>query len=883
MGMIDGFVAGQRWVVDTEPELGLGIVTAVQTRTVTLFFAGAESERNYAVSEAPLTRIQFSVDDEIQLASGETALVLAALEEDGLMFYKTADGVVPETQLAYEISLQQPLMRLLTGQLDNPKWFFFRRQLDQAMGRTWQSRLGGLLGARANLIPHQLYVAWMACEREQVRVLLADEVGLGKTIEAGMILNRLLKFERIQRALILVPDALQVQWLVELVRKFSLTPVLYQEEEHDFELGQIHIVPHSAIESASERLLTAEFDITLVDEAHHLQPGSDAFTCLSHLATLCDHLVLLTATPEQLGAESHFARLQLLDPAKFKSLGELQAEEEHYQVLNQQIRQLPKGREALLENYQLDASSSDEEVIDQLLDVHGVGRVMFRNVRSAVKGFPQRIAHPHIIPADDWQTRFEWLAQWIKKQGEEKILVICHHIEDVKACENYLWQKHGIDVALFHEEQNLIDRDRAAAYFADPDEGAQILVCSEIGSEGRNFQFSCHLVCLDLPEHPDLLEQRIGRLDRIGQSRDVNVHVPYAEESRSALQWLWFHQVLHCVEQQNHAAGQVHDEILQQLAEGEDLFSQSVLTEARIASSRERVDSLQQQIQAGRDALLEMNSCRQPFADELCDQIALFEQETPQALVEMASDLFNFHFEGSQPGIFTLVPSDKMLIPSLPGLPPEGGDLTFSRQIAGQREDLLFIHWDSPLVSGLWELLHHSNFGAASVATLPNKQLPAGHCLLEACFDLVVQNKLAKQCLPLLAKHSLRALVLDVSDKNLAELLSEDALQNSIEPVKKHLAREVVKSRKEEISEWFKKAEAFAGDERDALIADAVKKARHFYQLEIDRLQKLAHYHGGSFNTEISAIEERRDAIANALQQNTHLQLSALRLMVIMP
>ena len=88
-------------------------------------------------------------------------------------------------------------------------------------------------------------------------------------------------------------------------------------------------------------------------------------------------------------------------------------------------------------------------------------------------------------------------------------------------------QKHGIRATLFHEGMSLIERDRAAAWFADPEEGAQVLICSEIGSEGRNFQFAHHLVLFDLPSNPDLLEQRIGRLDRIGQNAVIKIHVPY--------------------------------------------------------------------------------------------------------------------------------------------------------------------------------------------------------------------------------------------------------------------------------------------------------------------------------------------------------------------
>ncbi len=83
---------------------------------------------------------------------------------------------------------------------------------------------------------------------------------------------------------------------------------------------------------------------------------------------------------------------------------------------------------------------------------------------------------------------------------------------------------------MFHEDLTLLQRDRNAAFFAEKD-GAQILVCSEIGSEGRNFQFARHLVLYDLPEDVDLLEQRIGRLDRIGQKGTIQVHVPYLPDT----------------------------------------------------------------------------------------------------------------------------------------------------------------------------------------------------------------------------------------------------------------------------------------------------------------------------------------------------------------
>lgn len=869
------FVVGQRWVVDAEPELGLGIVVGADARVVTLMFPQAECERMYAREKAPLTRIIFDVGQQIHVADGRNGAVVAVHEHAGLKLYDIGEAqLVPEISLASEIKMNQPLLRLQTGQLDAAKWFAFRRQLDRAMARTWQSQLGGLLGVRANLIPHQLYVAHSACNRENVRVLLADEVGLGKTLEAGMILTRLLRFDRVRRALVLVPDALQIQWLVELIRRFNLRPDLYAGEEHDFSTGQIHLLPHSVM-AAEGRLAdaSAEFDLVIVDEAHHLQPGSERFALLERIAAQSRHLILLSATPEQLGVESHFARLRLLDPAKFTSVEEFIAQEQTYGALNQKIRALPEGREQLMREYQLEATLGDQQLIDQLLDCHGIGRVMFRNTRASVNGFPQRSAVAHPLAEDSWTAKFEWLAEFVRRNAGKKILVICHAVEQVRACEEHLWQKHGIHVALFHEDMDLVERDSAAAYFADMERGCQLLLCSEIGSEGRNFQFSHHLVCLDLPDHPDVLEQRIGRLDRIGQQQTVFVHVPFAEGTSDWEKFVWYHEVLRCIDRQSPAAGAVHDQYWSQLTHSD--------ADAPVrALAHQTLLQLEQQIQEGRDALLEMNSCRQPQADQLVRVIAEFEAETPLALVEQASELFHFHFEETQGGAYSLIPADNMLIPTLPGIPLDGVEVTFDRALANAREDVLFLTWDSPFITGLWEILHHSDLGSASVAFLPSKQLPPGKCLLETCFDLVIQSAQATACLPFLTDLSVRTLLLDVGDKDLSDALPEISFEKSLTAADKKIARKIIQSRKDVLPEWYHKAEKFAEAKSDGLLAQAVQRVKEYFSAESQRLENLARRNPQVNLEEVVALRDREAAIVQALQNQVQVQLSAIRLVV---
>ena len=243
------------------------------------------------------------------------------------------------------------------------------------------------------------------------RVLLADEVGLGKTIEAGLILSQQLKRSRVERVLIAVPDPLLHQWLVEMLRRFNLHFTVINEarweastEKEAFAEAPLAIVPWSLLqnhEDAAFAALECDWDLVIYDEAHHLNLGCEAKepfdVVLTTIAKTSPGLLLLTATPGQAGIDSHFARLQLLDPDRFSELEQFVSEQQQFTETYQLIEQLEAGvrPEGLPSNFE--ASWSNQRMIRELVDQYGTGRVLFRNTRESVKGFPERFVDtlPH--------------------------------------------------------------------------------------------------------------------------------------------------------------------------------------------------------------------------------------------------------------------------------------------------------------------------------------------------------------------------------------------------------------------------------------------------------------------------------------------------------
>lgn len=975
---------GQRYVSDTEPELGLGVVLQISGGTVDVGFPAAEQRRTYSLREAPLSRVRYEPGERVKHQAGPKLVVQEVIEQGGCLLYQALNEAgevlaVPEFELDSFVQFSKPRERLFSGQVDRSNHFALRYRSQNLHHQIRSSNVFGLAGPKVSLLPHQMYIAEQVASRFAPRVLLADEVGLGKTIEAGLILHRQLLTGRTQRALVVVPPALLHQWLVEMLRRFNLSFTLLDEERcqalsgtgedvpefemddeqfmasledddedevNPFESAQLVLCSLEFLTGNHKRLkqaLAAEWDMLLVDEAHHLswspRHASDEYLAIEQLAERAQGLLLLTATPEQLGLESHFARLRLLDPSRYYDFESFIAEQQGYKPLSDLVEQVLEQRPddpevtgslatghcaALAEYLDADAIASAQEQAQQqslaaaidelitvLLDRHGTGRVLLRNTRHGVKGFPTRYLHEHPIALEaadaealarrelstqlhpehywadqgDWwlhDPRVLWLKAFVKARRGQKILVICADGDTAQELELYLRLRQGVPSAVFHESMNLIARDRAAAYFADMEDGAQVLIASEIGSEGRNFQFAQDLVLFDLPLNPDLLEQRIGRLDRIGQTGEIHLHVPLytAPDGLTAQEKLahWYHEGINAFTHTcavGHAAFARFGDSLQQAMRttGSDALNALVDETATFAKQ------LNAELQAGRDRLLELNSCRPQAAAQLIEQLQQQDDDAvlPEFLMRVL-DSFNVEYERHSENSWVLHPGEHMKVDPFPGLPESGLTLTFDRQQALERDDISFATWEHPLVSGAMELILDTEFGNTAVATLKLPPLKPGTLMVEAVFCLHCPAPPQLQLNRYLQDAAMRVL-LDVNGKNFAAVLSPDKLAKVVQRVPRATSQELVRHSRPQIATLLDRAEEIIAPQRDVQVNAALDNARQLLGAEIARLHELAKVNPNVRHTEIEQLQQQLDATVQHLEQAS-LTLDAVRVIV---
>jgi ATP-dependent helicase HepA len=906
------FIIGQRWISESEPELGLGVIVEVETKTVTCFFPASKVDRRYGVQTAPLRRIRFSPGDEVRAQDASTFIVERLTEDKGILTYHGEGASLPESQLADTLSFSKPEERLFAGNIDSNDLFKLRYDVLLNQRKLFISPVRGFTGPRLNVIPHQMFVASDVSKRTRPRVLLADEVGLGKTIEAGLILHHLILTGRVERCLILVPDSLVYQWFVEMLKKFQLS---FQTINHDskleradqpFEEGQLFIASLKFLMKEDwllEQALESKWDLLVVDEAHQLRwapdNSSQEYDFVAALAKTTPGVLLLSGTPEILGLAGHYARLHLLDPNRFHDFNQFVEETTQYRPITDLANKIIKGQPLSSEDKKVlkakvgTDTEDKSKVLQMLVDRHGTGRVYFRNTRKTMatyaEFFPKRIFHPYPVKpskgknADKkiFEQKALWLAGFVEEHKSDKILLICHDKDVVIDLEKILKEHTTVKIAFFHSGMNLMNRDRQAAYFADPD-GASILLSTEIGSEGRNFEFARHLILFDLPKLPDLLEQRIGRLDRIGQKNDIQIHVPYLEKSAEELLMRWYHEGFNAFESSPRGATELYATVRSELLSLIELAAQGQYPDEAfkvlLKQTQDHHQEIEKKLEEGQDQLVELNSFHHDRAMEFVKEVKSQDESTElrDFMLGLWNQLGVDTEDMNDPFTFFIRPGDNMYLPHFPGLENEGMTVTFKRENAVKFEDMTFLTWDHPMVIGIMDFIASKEMGNSTMAAwkTPNKEsfLFEGYFVLHAVADKKLQ--LSKWFPPTPLRILLNAQMQDCTQK-----LPKKFIDENVESLDQERRSQLKDMPKDFIKECIKKGKELCLPRAKQYKEKFKDEMLKFMNHEIERLESLRKVNPTVSETEILLLRYNRDNMAKAMDK-AELSLDSLRIII---
>ncbi len=883
-GYMSQYVNGQRWISLAEPELGLGVVSECEHRRVTIEFPHAETNRLYSIGTTPLIRCKFTMGDKVELLNGSIESIVSLQERAGILYYElSSEDWVSEANLAHNQGKISPLERLQAGQIGSFKWFNLYRNFLQASTKHQGQLCHGFVGPKINIIPHQYDVAQQILNMPLPRALLADEVGLGKTIEAGLVIHQLVMSGRAQRILICVPAPLINQWLVEMKRKFNLNCTLIDDEfcaeqqgENPFNQVQVALCNFDWLSHSKyiDQALDTQWDMMVIDESHRLQWQSKAYQSAFELSKISTGVLLLTATPEQLGVESHFARLHMLDPLRFSDLDQFLSEEQQYGLVSQivdsiemdglsaSLNQISKlGDDKLLQFAEDTINNNNDEniFIDWMADRYGTGRMVYRNTRRSIAGFPER--HCQFYHLKD-QTNLEWLLDWLPQQGDKKVLLICQAAEDAQLITDQINLNTSLEAGAFHEHHDLIDRDRIAAQFVE-DDGVQVLVCSEIGGEGRNFQHAQNLVLFDLPNHPDLVDQRIGRLDRIGQGSDIYIHVPLQARSAQSRMAALYHHGFDMFTMPNPAASPIFEAYSIEI---EDMLETGNNAEAIITQCEQASIQLLAEIEQGRDRLLEQHSFSEQRIEPLINSIRSSDSEQGN-LKDILLNIFdNSHIETEFTSAQNIIisPQENCPFSFINSLRDDKATITFDRQQASLREDLEFISWDHPWIKDIVDDLEASGNSFTSCALFKDKAYKNGQVFVETFYQVKADGPGRLELNRYLAPQTRHYTISDEL-KNMSKSIDLDDMRDNNEFIKKDMAQEIIKMKWPDIVKAVSLSEKLAAHTSKEVIEQSVLSMMDNTKRELARYKSLE-IAPGSYQSEIDTLSQNAKESASYLQ-----------------
>ena len=734
------------------PELGIGRVTALEGRVLVVEFPRSGTTLRMAATTDALIPVDLSAGRPVRItATGEETTVAARLP-DGTV--RLANGRAAASHELWPLELEGALLeRLALGDLDDVEDFVTRLDILHLLALREADGLGSFLGGRVRLFPHQLHVAERASHSDPVRWLLADEVGLGKTIEASLILNRLVHAGKVQRCLVVAPDALTVQWLGELWRKYHQVFTLLDAQRladvardfgADFNPFEVHRRAVIALEMLIERpqltdqAVAAGIDLLVVDEAQRLRrppghPGEPGWRAIAPIADQGRHVLLLSATPLEDDAHGFFRLLQLLRPEEFPEDVSFEARLARATPLppctsstrRADIGGLPPRVGIPIApdkpaGWQL--RSEVEMAVRGEVAPHAVarGKKVDRVRRALASGAALRaVLSPDDIALrrqaeamDATDPRLEWLLaqapRW--RDAGEKTLVFVAHRETLEMLRTALSHRAQLATGVFHEELPPARRDTEVARFKEAG-GPSLLVSTECGGEGRNFEFCRRLVLFDLPWKPSIVEQRIGRLDRIG--RRIPVEVVYfrppggvgADVVRLFEALGLFREPVAGLEPQlAHVEGALEQVALDPGASLSEHAFEALVSEAHAARTRIREAAYQQ---------LHRDPYRAEMAAGILARVPAELDALNEEVVVTACIGLGFTIERPRGRrIFAIELGNGALVDGLPGVPGGSGYVgSFDREEALEEETLDFFASGHPLVEGIFAHYEESPVG----------------------------------------------------------------------------------------------------------------------------------------------------------------------------
>jgi len=561
------FADGVRKLNSNHPKI-VERVDAVRPTPQPARASGHRRRAAFIPSVAPMTprAVAPAPEEKSEEAAGEPAGEPAGeAPGDGLQFAN------PES-LVLQLDSVAQLREIEQAPDDDGKGFLFLLQAERlSLTRGFENLLALSAVRDLHRYEFQIQACLRVLRQMRGRAILADEVGLGKTIEAGLILKEYILRGLVRRALVLTPVSLMSQWREELRHKFDLPFEIRSRGQAWNDVPfLIASIDTAKTEKNRDDIGAAEFDLLIVDEAHrlrnHLTQGWKFVDALS-----LKYLLLLTATPVQNDLRELYNLVTLLKPGL---LGTYRSFRKEFMVRGD--KRLPKNTRTLartLSRVMIRTSRSSTALVFPKREVHIIPFEMTREERRLYDGvadFIRELAEEsdpkdfprwhfllmvlqkemgscawaavktlersrRIFAGTPYASRLgrlaslgrgvkvhakvEGLRSLLSEMAEEKIIVFTQFRRTLEFLQRTV-RELGEEPAVFHGSLGPGDKDKAVEQFrAD----RRILISTEAGGEGRNLQFCRTMVNFDLPWNPMRIEQRIGRIHRLGQTRDTQI------------------------------------------------------------------------------------------------------------------------------------------------------------------------------------------------------------------------------------------------------------------------------------------------------------------------------------------------------------------------